>query len=66
MKTVLENRAGMDNYHRPAIAVAASRTARVIRGLRGLAATNQVYQTVKSKATAPKPKEAATEDEMLR
>ena len=47
VKTVLTNRADMSNYDKPVIAMAASRTARVIKGIRSLILAREVYGSVR-------------------
>jgi hypothetical protein len=53
MKTVLEKRADMNSYDKPVIAMAASRTARVIKGIRTLMLTRDIYDTVGVGSQAP-------------
>jgi len=46
MKTVLRKRADMNNYDRPVVAMAASRTAKVIKGIRSLILARNAYEAV--------------------
>jgi len=46
MKTVLDKRAGMKNYDKPIVAMAASRTGKIIKGLRGILLARDVYRSV--------------------
>ena len=46
VKTVLRKRADMSNYDRPVVAMAASRTAKVVKGLRALLLAKDAYQVV--------------------
>jgi len=46
MKTVLKKRADMNNYNKPVVAIAASRTAKVIKGIRSLIVAREVYNAV--------------------
>ena len=58
MKTVLEKRADMSSYDKPVIAMAASRTARVIKGIRTLMLTREIYDTV-PRGGSPAPAQPA-------
>merc|ERR1719181_818931 len=46
VKTVLRKRADMSNYDRPVVAMAASRTAKVVKGLRAFLLAKDAYQVV--------------------
>ena len=46
MKTVLKKRADMNNYNKPVVAIAASRTAKVIKGIRSFIVAREVYNAV--------------------
>ena len=46
MKTVLKKRADLNNYNKPVVAIAASRTAKVIKGIRSLIVAREVYNAV--------------------
>jgi hypothetical protein len=59
MKTVLEKRADMNSYDKPVIAMAASRTARVIKGIRTLMLTRDIYDSVGVGSLAPVPAQPA-------
>ena len=61
VKTVLTNRADMSNYDKPVIAMAASRTARVIKGIRSLILAREVYGSVRGGSGSATGEDKGTE-----
>lgn len=53
MKTVLKKRADLNNYDKPVIAMAASRTARVIKGLRSIMLARELTSAVGGSGGTP-------------
>ena len=63
MKTVLKKRAGMNNYDKPVMAMAANRTAKAIKGIRSLILAREVYGAVDSALPKQAPAPSQQQDD---